>query len=72
MDKEIDILSIFSVVLGIENLLENRQQSADNDVNKANDKQAQYMLTELKRLFDEQNRKIDRILEILEENNENH
>lgn len=35
-----NLLNIFSILLGYENLMENRQQSADNDVNMANQKQA--------------------------------
>ena len=51
--KGLDILTVASFLLGYENLLENRQQSKDNDVSAANDKQAQYLLEELGRKFDE-------------------
>lgn len=61
-----DLLSIFSVMLGYENLMENRQQSAQNDVQSANDKQATFLLNEIYKKFDEQNEKIDKILSLLE------
>ena len=71
MNKEIDLLAVISILLGYENLIENREQSAHNDVSAANDKQAQYLLNQLSVLFKEQNKKFDKILSILEENNEN-
>lgn len=55
-NNEIDILAILSVVLGIINVQENRLQSAQNDVQTANDKQAKYLLEEITRKFDEQNK----------------
>lgn len=61
----IDILSILSFAIAIENLSENRQQSKDNDVNKANDKQAHAMMKELKQMFNEQNEMLVEILETL-------
>lgn len=71
MNKELDILQFISLYIGLLNLYENREQTAHNDVSKANDKQAEYMLKELKSLFEEQNRKIDAIIERLDIN-ENH
>lgn len=61
--KGLDILTVASFLLGYENLIENRQQSAHNDVTAANDKQAQYLLEELGRKFDEQNAMLKKILE---------
>lgn len=61
--KGLDILTVASFLLGYENLIENRQQSAHNDVSAANDKQAQYLLEELGRKFDEQNAILKKILE---------
>lgn len=61
-NKELDILQAFSIYLGVLNLLENRSQSAHNDVSSSNDKQAQYLLTELGRKFDEQNEMLKQIL----------
>lgn len=64
--KSLDILSIASFLLGYENLMENREQSRKNDVQSANDKQAKYLLEAIRKQFDEQNEKINRMLEILE------
>lgn len=61
----IDILSVVSFLIAIENLQENRQQSAQNDVNAANDKQARSMMKELKQMFQEQNDILAEILGIL-------
>lgn len=66
MGKELDALGLISIFLGYENLLENRQQSAQNDVQSANDKQAQYLITALDKKFDEQNEMLRKILSILE------
>lgn len=61
----IDLLSILSFLLGYENLLENREQSRQNDVQSANDKQAKYLLGELSRKFEEQNKMLKEILDKL-------
>ena len=69
----LDFLSVMSFYLGYRNLLENEQQSKStdelikkNDVNIANDKQAQFLLKELSRKFDEQNAMLERILKAVE------
>lgn len=67
MDNNIDALGLFSLYLAMLNLQENREQSAHNDVSAANDKQAQYLLAELGRKFDEQNEMLRKILSFLEE-----
>lgn len=59
-------LSLFSVILGYENLIENREQSRQNDVQSANDKQAKYLLEELSKKFDEQKLLLKEIKESLE------
>ena len=61
----LDMISLLSFFLGYENLLENRQQSAHNDVSAANDRQAQFLLEELGRKFEEQNAMLREILEVL-------
>lgn len=73
----LDVLTIASFMLGYENLMENRSQSAQSDklikqnnVQDANDRQAQYLLEELKKQFDEQNQMLKQILEVL--TSENH
>ena len=46
-------INLLALALGFENLQENRQQSAQNDVQAANDKQAEYMLAAINKRFDE-------------------
>lgn len=65
-----DLIGVISLYLGIRNLTENEAQSdaqlkllRDNDVRAANDKQAQYLLGELGRKFEEQNQMLKEILE---------
>lgn len=58
----LDIISVLSFCLGYENLIENRQQSAQNNVSAANDKQAKYLMEELGRRFEEQNEMLREIL----------
>lgn len=62
----IDAISVASFLLGVENLSENRQQSAANDVNAANDKQASYLLSEIGKRLDRQDRTLEAILDKLE------
>lgn len=57
-----DALQIISLMLGLQNLQENREQSAHNDVQTANDKQAQFLLEELNKRFEEQNEMLLAIL----------
>lgn len=61
----LDIISVLSFLLGYENLLENRQQSAHNDVSAANDRQAKFLIEELGRKFEGQNAMLREILEVL-------
>lgn len=61
----LDILSVMSFLLGVQNLQENRQQSAHNDVSAANDEQAKFILEELGRKFEEQNAMLREILEVI-------
>lgn len=71
-----DLIGVISLYLGIRNLTENEAQSdaqlkllRDNDVRAANDKQAQYLLGELGRKFEEQNQMLKEILEKVGGNN---
>ena len=64
--KGLDILTVASFLLGYENLIENREKSRQNNVSAANDKQAEYLLLELGRKFDEQNKLLERILKAVE------
>lgn len=61
------LISVASLLLGIENLMENRQQSAQNDVGVANDKQASYLLEEIGKRLDKQDRTLEAIMEKLEQ-----
>lgn len=67
MIEKTDLLQILSLYIGLINVSENREQSAHNDVSVANDKQAQYLLTEINRKFEEQNEMLKKILSILED-----
>lgn len=57
-----NLLNVLSILLGYENLMENRQQSADNNVNMA---QAKQILDDLHEQFAHQNRLLEEILRIL-------
>lgn len=61
-----DMISILSLALGYENLLENRQQSAQNDVGAANDAQAKFMLEEINGRFKDQNKVLAEIQQRLQ------
>lgn len=67
----LDIISVLSFFLGYKNLMENREQSAHNDVSAANDRQAQFLLAELGRKFEEQNQMLREILEVLSRGRQN-
>ena len=67
-----DLLGLISLYIGVQNLQENEQQSAqslkllrDNDVQAANDKQAAYILADINANFDEQNTMIRKIMDKL-------
>jgi hypothetical protein len=65
-----DLLNALSLILAVENLNENRQQSQYNDVHKANDEQAELLLKKINDRFAEQNENIDRILKIQQSHTE--
>ena len=60
-----DLLDVISIILGYENLIENRQQSAHNDVEKANSEQTERLLVELGKKFDSLNNLLEQILNIV-------
>lgn len=64
-NQNIDFLQWFSIYLGYQNLIENREQSAHNDVEKANQEQAEFLLNKLSEQFEEQNKILNKILEKL-------
>lgn len=57
-----NLLNILSVFLALQNLQENRGQSAHNDVQIANDNQAKLILTEINGKFAEQNKMLEEII----------
>ena len=63
----INLINVLSFVIGYSNLNENRQQSDRNDVQAANKAQAKYLLNEINRRFDEQNRMLERLIELMKE-----
>ena len=70
----INLINVLSFVVGLQNMRENRLQSAQNDVQAANERQAKYLLNEINRRFDEQNKILEeqnvmlaRLLELLED-----
>lgn len=65
-EDNIDVLDVASILLGLQNLQENREQSAHNDVQSANDKQAEYLLKEINKQFEKPNEILDRISKLLE------
>lgn len=60
--EELDLLTVISLIIGYENLMENRSQNAHNDVNVSNSQQAKFLLQEIYRKFDEQNVMLKEIL----------
>lgn len=68
-----DIINALSLLLAVANLNENREQSAHNDVQTANDKQAEYLLREINTRFEQQNEMLLEIMARLEllENKDN-
>lgn len=59
------ILDAISVVIGVQNLYENREQSAQNDIAKHNQEQAKFILNDLHERLDYQNNLLEEILKIL-------
>nr|DAG28558.1 MAG TPA: hypothetical protein [Caudoviricetes sp.] len=52
---------MLSIMLALQNLQENREQTKQNDVQAANDKQAKLLIDEIGAKFDEQNKTLERI-----------
>lgn len=52
----LDMLNAVSVIIDVQNLKENREQSAHNDIQIANAEQAKYLLFEIAKQFEEQNK----------------
>ena len=63
----LDMLNAISVIIGMQNLKENREQSAHNDVQIANAEQARYLLAEIALQFKEQNEILSKQTNMLQE-----
>lgn len=63
----LDMLNAISVIIGMQNLKENREQSAHNDVQIANAEQAKYILAEIALQFKEQNKILTEQTNMLQE-----
>ena len=66
-DRFLDTLNAISVIIGMQNLKENREQSAHNDVQIANAEQARFLLAEIAKQFQEQNKILAEHTEMLRE-----
>lgn len=66
-----NLINALSLIIGMQNLQENREQSAHNDIHSENELQAQYLLTEIVALFEEQNKMLCEILKLLKGMHEN-
>ena len=60
-----ELLNIVSVMLAIQNLKENREQSAHNDIQAANDEQTHRILEVIEVRFNKQNKEIEKIKSML-------
>ena len=63
----LDMLNAISIIIGMQNLKENREQSEHNDVQSANAEQAKYLLAEISKQFEEQNETLIEIKNTLQE-----
>ena len=75
---EFDFLNLLGIILGYSNLIENRQQSAHNDIEKHNQEQEKHILDDLHKQFEKQNQLLyyqnnllQEILKILKGENKN-
>lgn len=62
----LDILNVLAFWLGLENLRENREQSEHNDVNAANEKQAELLLDSISEQFEEVKEMLAKVIDLLE------
>ena len=66
-DETGDFINLMSLLIGLQNLEENREQSQYNDVQYANSRQAEYLLDEINKRFEEQNEMIKKLIDMVEE-----
>lgn len=62
-----DLINTISLIIGMQNLQENRQQSAHNDIQVANAEQAKFLLVEVAKQFQEQNKILAKQTSMLQE-----
>lgn len=62
-----NLLNLISILLGYENLMENRQQSDENNISKSNQEQAKQILDDLHEQFNEQNTMLEYQNHLLEQ-----
>ena len=62
-ERALDAMAVLSLILGVENLQENIDQTAYNDIHAANDKQLQ----EIQKMIDKQNQRLEKQDKLLEE-----
>lgn len=65
-DRFLDLVNIISLIIGMQNLQENREQSAHNDIHIENDLQAKYLLAEINKQFAELSVLLNKIIDLLE------
>ena len=62
-----NVLNAIALLVGVQNLQENREQSEHNDIQAENQKQTEHLLKEINKQFKEQNELLNEILKILKE-----
>ena len=65
-DNFFNAVNVAALAIGLQNLGENREQTAYNDVHASNQKQAEYLLQQIDAKFEAQNKILSEILERLE------
>lgn len=65
-DVFLDLINALSLIIGMQNLQENREQSAHNDIHTENDLQTKYLLAEINKQFAELNILLNKIIDLLE------
>ena len=71
-NRQADLVNALALLIGIQNLHENRQQSEHNDVQVANEKQAEQLLADLHAHFERQDKMLLEILSIVKRLEEKH
>lgn len=64
-NRQADLVNALALLIGIQNLQENRQQSEHNDVQVANEQQAKHLLADIHSHFERQDEMLREILSIV-------